>query len=269
MQTRLRSTCARYAALTLLFSLAFGIASAAAQDAPAAAAQQPPPPDPSKMQWTSTALVAYSRMAGPVETTNFSANGEVGMANDRRSYTLQADHTYGRFFDQTSADLQHAKFTMRQDLSSHTYLLGRASFERNKVQSIDHQFEELAGVGFWWGGARGRFDIAPVAGFIQQDKNIEAVDGSHVTFGGLQILTLPLTPLWTLSESFVYMRNTGDLDDSRLQASVSLTGVIAGPLALNVTYSAEHDNVVIETAGGSKTTQTFAVGIQVQFPRRP
>jgi hypothetical protein len=270
MHTRLRSFSALYAAAAFLFLVA-GATTAAAQPpaAPAAVEAAPPPPNPAQMKWSSMAVVGFSKMTGPVETTNFTANGEVGAANDKRSVSLQADHSFGKYFGQTSADNQHVKLTMRQDIAKHAYLLARPSYERNKIQSIDYQYEELAGVGFWAGGARGRIDVAPVAGFIQQEKHIDTVDGNHFTYGGLQIATAQLTPLWTVSQSFVYMRNTGDLDDSRLQAGVSLSGVIKGPLALNVTYQAERDNIIIETAGGSKTTQTFIVGVQLQFPARP
>jgi len=238
---------------------------------PAQPAATPPatPPDPNKLVWTSTATVGFSKMSGPVDTTSFNAMGEIEGATDKRSFSLQADHAYGKYFGQTSADAQHVKFTARQDLAEHWYALARPSFERNKVQSIDYQYEELVGLGYWTGGARGRLDLVPVAGFIQQKKNIESVDGNHFTAGILELLSARLTPLWSLSQSFLYMRNTGDGNDSRMQAAVSLSGVIYGPLAINVTYQAEHDNIVLETAGGSKTTQTLSVGVQLQFPRRP
>lgn len=265
MNTRIRHISAAFSLVT--FCLILGATTASAQTDPAAAAAQQPPPDPSKMKTTSTAILGFTRMSGPVEMTQFNANGEVTSANDVRSFSLQADHSFGKTFGLTSSDTQHVKFTVRQDVSSHTYFLARPSFERNKIQSIDHQYEELVGFGFWAGNARGRLDIVPVAGFIQQKKNIEAVDGNHFTAGILQIATAQLNAAWNVSQSFVYMRNTGAEDDSRLQANVSLSGNIAGPLALNLSYSAEHDNIILETVGGSKTTQTFTVGIQLQFPR--
>jgi hypothetical protein len=273
MHTSLRSWFVHAAAIAVCLVVALDTAPAYAQ-APDAAAQQPPatppaPPDPNKLVWTTTATVGFTKMAGPVDATNFNAVGEIEGIADSRSFSLQGDHTYGKYFGQTSADQQHVKFTVRQDVAEHVYLVARPSFERNKVQSINYLYEELVGAGFWRAGAKGRLDLVPVVGLVQQKKNIEEIDGNHFTAGILEIFNARLTPLWTLSQSFVYMKNSGSGDDSRMQANASLTGVVWGPLAVSLSYQAEHDSIILETVGGSKTAQTFTVGVQLQFPRRP
>lgn len=266
MHTRIRSISVK-TTLVLGVFLILSATHAFAQGA-AAGAPQTPPPDPNALKWTALGSLSLSTQRGPAESTNFNANVEVNAETDKRSYNFAADHGFGKYFGQTSTDQQHVKFTFRRDLSSHTYLMGRGSFERNKIQLIDYQYEELVGYGIWAGNAKARFDVAPVVGLVQQQKNIEQIDGNHFTYGGLQILSLTLNPQWSVAQSFSYMKNadTGDLEDWRMQAQVQLTGKIGGPFSINFTYSAEHDNVLSSAATGEKTTHMTTVGLQIQFP---
>lgn len=228
------------------------------------------PPNPNALHWTSSVTAGLAWTAATTDSTSVNLSGGVTGVSERRTYDLQATHAYykveGPSFSQVGVDNQNVAATFRQTLSKHTYLAIRPSYKRDAVQKVDYVFQELVGLGFWAGGPRGRIDFIPVVGLVQQEKNLPAVDGNSATAGIYQLAAAKLNANWSLSQSFLFLNNFNDGDDYRMQAMAALTGKIAGPLGLQLSYTADHENLVV--AGSDSTSQSVSVGLQLQFPVR-
>lgn len=257
------------AALIAVFGLGGAALPAAAQTPPAPpAAPAPQAPDPDAIHWSSNATLGLGWQAGTADTVSVTLLGELVAASARRSYTLQGDHTYlkveGPGYSLVQAHNEHLRFSYRQNFRPHMYFIGHLAYRRDEVQRVDYHFEQLAGVGFWTGSAAGRIDVIPVFGFTQQEKNVPGLDRNSAAAGVFQQAIGRLGPQWSLTQSFLYLHDFDGENDYRMQVRANLAGKIAGPLALSVTYMADHENIVI--VGSDSTNQRLSVGLQLQFP---
>jgi hypothetical protein len=184
------------------------------------------------------------------------------------SVAIEGDHTHvsvkiGEAF-LTVADSQNARVTLERDLTEVLYFVIRPAFKRNEVQAVDYRFEGLLGLGVrLLRNPRAQIDVLGAGGVVSQDKNVPAVDGTDGVAGVVQTSQFALGPMWRLSELALFLRPVDGGDDYRMQFQTSLTGAIAGPLALSVSYVMDHENVVL---GGSESTdRRLSIGVQVNF----
>ena len=234
---------------------------------PAEAPQTAPAP-----HWTGQIMGSplYMFKFGPNDTTMVSFNGALELVKPNVSYSFDGDYTHMTLTPKGSSsvtltDAQHLNFTLARDLTSRTYLALRSGFKRDKQQSIDYQFEELAGFGIILAQhARGTLHVVPLAGVIRQEKNIAAVDGTSGTGGVLQLSSFQLNPMWRWEESLLFMQNFKDSEDQRLQFSAGLTGVISGPFSMQLSYSTERDNLILDSTNKAVHQLTFSVGLTFQ-----
>lgn len=255
------ATVAGCATTLLLSTFCFAGAAQAQTPDPAAA--------PAPVRWQGNAAVSVSIQSGVTDQRSVSVNGEAFRAAvDGWSYSLQGDHTYasvklGETF-QTVAESQNARFTAQRALTDVLYFVIRPAFKRNEVQAVDYRFEGLAGLGAQLSkNRRVMFDVLGVGGFISQDKNVESVDGTHPVAGVVQTSQVVISPMWRLSELALFLRPFGAGDDYRMQFQTSLVGTIVGPLALNVSYNMDRENVVL--GGNEKVDRRLTMGVQLNF----
>jgi hypothetical protein len=252
--------------------LALALIAGSAARAGAQAVSAPPPPDPAeeKPHWTGDIMGAPLLMwqFGVTDQTMFSLNGSIALIEPKASYSFDGDYGYTKVkaegFEQTVVDAQHLSFTARRELTKRTYLTVRPAFKRNKIQGVDYQMEELAGYGIIvTESARGTLHVVPIAGVLQQQKNVASVDGNSGTAGVLQIASFKLGPMWRWNESFLVMQNFKDSSDYRTQFSTELQGKIIGPVTMQIKFSHERDNIV--ALGDNQAVRTLVLGIGVSF----
>jgi hypothetical protein len=230
-------------------------------------------------QWEGSATVSVALQSGVSDSRTLAIAGDATRAvAGGWSVNLQGDHTHASFkigedFT-TVADSQNVRLSIGRDLNEIVYLVVRPAYKRNEVQGVDHRLEGLAGLGVRvLRGARARLDVLGVGGVIDQDKNVPEVDGTDGVAGVVQTSRFILAttvdpdtqrpvPTWQLSEVAMYLKPFSS-DDYRMQFQAALTGTIAGPLALSISYSMDRENIVLGSS--ENTDRRLNIGVQFNF----
>ena len=238
---------------------------APAPAAPAAAPKEEKPHWQGQIMGAPLLLLEY----GPTDQTTFALNGSIELIKPQLTYSVDGDYTFGKVkgdgFDETVADEQRLSETVRRNLTKRTYVAVRPAFKRNKVQSIDYQFEELVGYGIILAeGPRGSLHLMPIGGAVQQKKNVPGFDGGTATAGVLQISAYKFNDVWRWQETFLFMQNFKHHDDYRSQFDAALRGKIYGPFALQIKFSNERDNVVADTENKAVRQLVLGVGLTIK-----
>jgi hypothetical protein len=233
-----------------------------------ASAQAPAPAQPEPVRWQGNAVVSVALSGGVSDQRTISLSSEAFRRAEGWSYAVQGDHTHAsvKFGEDfvTVADSQNARFTAERDLSEVLYFVIRPAFKRNEVQAVDYRFEGLMGLGVRaLRTPRAQLDILGASGFVSQDKNVPAVDGTSAVGGLVQTSQFVLSERWRLTQLALFLSPFNDSNDYRMQFQSALTGAIAGPLALSVSYNMDRENIVL---GGNETTdRRLSVGVQINF----
>jgi hypothetical protein len=237
------------------------------------APQQPPaaPQNPPPVKVQSILNVGVNFDTGVTDQAGLTLSGAILRRSPLWSMALEGDEAYSDVTIEgvktVVADAQNLKFTVERNLTPRTYLMVRPAYKRNAVQSIDYRFEELAGYGFRLADLdpQGRLQInaVPVAGAVQQKKNIPEVDGGHFAAGGFENIAYQLKPGWTVTHFFIYLKDFRAGKDYRLQTTNALVGEITHHVGLNVSYSIDHENVVF--AGEQPDDRRFVVALSLTF----
>lgn len=258
LASKVRSFAAAVTVTGLLVTLAApGVAEAQAQA---------PPAEP--IRWQGSVNASVSIQSGVSDTRSYSLGADAFRRNPGAwSVSIQADHNHASFkigpdFT-TVADSQNVRFTAERDLNEVLYFVLRPAYKRNEIQGVEYRFEGLAGLGArLLRQPRAQFDVLGVGGFVNQDKNVEAVNGASGVGGVVQTAMFVITPTWRAQEMALYLKPF-DNDDYRMQFQVALNGQIVGPIGLNLSYSMDRENIVIGSS--EKTDRRLTVGLSVNW----
>ena len=249
--------------------------------APSAHAQQPPSPRP----WTVMFGGGLTFQNGTTDQKGINLRGAAIRLTPGSAWAQQvdADLSYmtvsGPGFEQTVADNNSVRYLLRRQLTPRTFLAIRPAFKRNTVQGVDYRLEEIVGVGFVLAPhARLGLTVIPVAGSVQQEKNIPGIDKKTLTAGVTQTGTIilrqrridpatnqPAEPddSSKIEQQFLYLTDVRNSEDRRLQAQVALENPIAGAFFVDFIYSVDHENLVL--GGLEGTDQRLQVNFRIQL----
>lgn len=235
---------------------------------------QPPPPaatpsTPPPVQVHSLLNIGVNIAKGVTDQVGVTVSGAVLRRSPLWDLALEGDEAYSQVsvqgIDQTVADAQNLKFTANRNLTPRTYLMVRPAYKRNSVQSVDYRFEELAGYGVRLAdtapNGRLQINVVPVAGAVEQKKNIPDVDGAHAAAGGFESVVYQLKPGWTFNHFFIYLLEFHARQDFRLQTTNALVGAITQHIGLNISYSVDHESIVL--AGENSDDHRLSFGLSL------
>jgi len=280
MHTRHTIRVVHRLALTAAIAICVSARPAYAQTPAAPAAAQTAPdtgtPNDNKLTWTTTAGANFSFETGVTEQRSTQIVASiVGQDGPHRSLAFDGSALRASFgaqgVTQVIADSDELRATFKQQINGDWYFVARASYLRNGIQLVDYQYEQLAGIGFGVGKYAGdvplwRLDIIPLAGAVQQQKNIAAVDGAAFTYGVLQEFIDQKIGRWSVNESFAFVQNSTTSQDHRLNFETTLNAAIVGPLSGQITFMYFKNAVV--AAGAQTTDERLLAGIAIKLPMR-
>lgn len=265
----INSIFALLAVFVLHVSPSFGAQELQAEPAAMSEAGQDPAPQPApKSQWHGGGTVGLTLQTGVSDQVGVSVEAGVFRLWPRWSTALEASYSYAHVkvgaVEQTVANSQNHRLLVRRTLTPRTFLLFRPSYKRNTVQQVDYRLEELAGVGIVLAHDHGlTLNAVPVIGAVQQRKHIPAVDGATGTGGFLESAQYSINRAWSLEQFFLYLRDFTSGDDHRLQFSVKLNGAIRGPVGLQLSYTVDRENVVLDAS--EKADQRIVASVSLRF----
>ncbi len=226
-----------------------------------AQAQQP--------EWRGNVAVGVSWQGGAVTSKGVDFSGSATHVDtDAWSHAIEGSYVYSTYeasgVTQLAADTQLFQYLLERALTSRVFVAVRPAFKRNKILAVDHRVEGLFGLGIRVVNRdRARINIVPIAGYVNQQKNLTAVDGNSPTYGVLESVNLQINPVWSVSQDTLFLGNSVDSDDYRTLLRASVVGVIAGPLSAKFSYTFDHENLVF--GSGNNADQRMSFGLQVNF----
>ena len=230
---------------------------------PAAPPSAPPPPS-----WNLRGSFNVVRQSATYDLNQVLVNGLSIVQRGKTRYMTFGDITYTAISvsgkTQVQTDSDKIRFVASRSLTDRTYVEASSAYKRNVTQGVKYVVDQLVGVGIRFNKpGRGVFDVAGVAGALEQKKNLAAIDGTNFTYGALETLSGTRGP-WQAEQTLLFLQNSKNSDDYRLQFSVSLIGRIAGPVGVNFTYQIDRENVV--AIGGKPKTETISAGVTLALP---
>lgn len=275
-------------ALASAVALVFACAAAAgAQPAvpPPAAAQPAPGPtwagsfSVAPLMWQSGATEQFTARVDVTITRVHSTGWTVSLMADSLFGRVRVDTPAGPI-EQTVANTQTVRAIGQKNLTPRTFLMVQPAYSRNSVQRIDYSIEGLGGYGVrLWPDERGqgRVNVVGIAGVVDQDKNIPAVDGVSAAVGVYQTATAVLVrdtqqpnrpPVWQWLQHVLHVRDLqGGGEDYRTEFETKLQGQILrlppalrGAIMVELSYRLMHESVVLPGTQEHDQTTTVAFG---------
>jgi putative salt-induced outer membrane protein YdiY len=235
-----------------------------------------------KTPWSGKVEAGYNNQLTNVRTVSTSVLGEVERTVGSNEYLAKARYLYGRTDGTPTTDQQGAEFRYRHNLSSRLFTQSDSTYQTDKIQLINFDGEENAGLGYkLFASPRQTVDFG--GGVTGQYLNASGVQRGFDYLGNaFQDFTYKLGGRYTFLEdaSAQYSPESraryglvpslapngfatlvsGDVANYAYKLHATLEGKISQHLSLNLHWEYEFDNVVLDPANRSEERITTTLG---------
>ncbi len=214
------------------------------------------PKTPHPPAWKGKLEVGYSQQtAAGLHAANLSVGAEEAKIQDKNDYMAKAHIFYSSSAQIPIIDQKDASFRWRHDLSPKLFSQSETSFNQDKIQLINHQYEENVGIGF-----KVHDDSTKTMNLVM------GLTGEDLSATGIQS---GLSYLGRVSEDFVYKFNshikfTQDASVEYSPLMQNRNGLVPSLIEQVNTNIAEY-NYKIHSTIESKLTKTLTFNVHFEY----
>ncbi len=238
----------------------------------------PPPAPPSPWSGTASASVTHVSTVVPgVAGSTFGAQVTLGIARKgaRGELTLDGNLSYWRV-DPAAAAADQWGLTLggRRILTPRWVLLGRTTYDVNRVQYLEYRSTTIAGLGYFLvKSGRVSLLLAPGVGYSKSEQTglgrvLSFAAGTPPSAEGAitgvyDMLTLQLTPTLSFQQDLHYFWSLGQTPSRQAQLNAKLLGMMTARVGLSIAYKEQYDNSLPPSV--NRTLRSLVSGVQLKL----
>jgi putative salt-induced outer membrane protein YdiY len=241
---------------------------------PVAPPPRPPPP------WSGTGTISVTHISTVVPGVAGSTLGaQIALGTARKSargeLSLDGNMSYFRVDPATAAVNQWGlTFGARRILAPRWVLLGRTTYDVNRVQYLQYRSTTISGLGYFVVKSdRASLLLAPGVGYGKSEQTSlgrvlsfaagipPSVEGPIT--GAYDAMNLQLTPMLSVQQDLHYFWSLGRTPSRQAQLNARLVGMMTTHVGLSIAFKGQYDTSMPPSV--NRTLWSLMSGVQLKF----